>query len=61
MTWVGPWQTTDYMEKRLLHALLPKLEFVLFAQLRWNLLQQEVHAGLSPLPETEREALRTNP
>lgn len=46
--------------------LLPKLEFVLFAQLSRNLQQQqEVHAGLSPPAETEhereRETFRTDP
>lgn len=71
MTWVGPWQTNDSTEKQLLHGfplplpLLPKLEFVLFAQLRRNLLQQEVHAGLSPPAETayerEEDTFRTAP
>lgn len=65
--------TADCMEEKLLHSfplpppLLPELEFVLSAQLRRNLLQQEVHAGLSPPAETayERErgeeTFRTNP
>lgn len=58
MNWVGLWQTTDSMEVQLLHLrspslpLLPKLEFVLFAQLCQNLLHQEVHARLSVPAET---------
>lgn len=61
MTWVGSWQTTDNMEKQLLHSfppslpLLPKLEFVLFTQLCRNLQEQEVHVGLSALAENVRE------
>lgn len=35
--------------------LLPKLEFVPFAQLHRNPLQQEVHAGLSPPVKTVRK------
>lgn len=58
------------MEKQLLRSfphsppLLPKLEFVLFAQLRRNLLQQEIHTGLSALTESmygEEGTFRADP
>lgn len=71
ITWVGPlannWQHGKAIAPRFppFPPLLPKLEFVLFTQLRRNLLQQEVHAGLSPVAEPvyerEEETLRKDP
>lgn len=57
ITWVGPLANNWQHGKAIAPwfppspSLLPKLEFALFTQLCRNLLQQEVHAGLSPVAE----------
>lgn len=49
------WQHGKAFAPWLPPPLLPKLEFVPFAQLHRNPLQQEVHAGPSPPTETAHE------